>query len=361
VHDYLLYVGSYTHPAPPAVSTSRGIYSFRFDPKSGVLAPLGLAAETPNPAHLWASPDGRFLYTVNWRLEDATNGDTLSAYAVDRKSGDLTFLNKVRAHGDWANQIVLDPTGQVAITVCYHSGTIAALPVEANGRLGEAFYTEPYTGVSVGHDPPGPHPHGVVFSADGYLAYVAELGLDRVYSYRVDAARRAMKPLDPPYLEMKRGSGPRRLQLHPNGRYLYVNLETSSTVSVLEVNGGHLREIQSVSTLPAGFHDGNMTAEIQIDHTGRFLYVSNRGHDSIACYQVDPTTGKLTSTGFVPSQGRVPRNIQIDPTNRFLFVANQFGENVVVFRIDAGTGALAPAEIEVPVPQAGGMVFIPAQ
>ena len=167
--DYFAYVGSYTHPTPSTVSDSKGIYGFRFDSKSGALTAIGLVAETVNPAHLWASPNGRFLYAVNWQTGDQTNGDTVSAFSIDQKTGHLTFLNKVSAHGDWANQVVLDPSGKVAITVTYQTGTVSALPIEPDGRLGEAFYTDQHAGPSAGHGPPGPHAHEVIFSQDGQL------------------------------------------------------------------------------------------------------------------------------------------------------------------------------------------------
>jgi 6-phosphogluconolactonase len=200
-----------------------------------------------------------------------------------------------------------------------------------------------------------------VFSKDSRFAYVAELGLDRVYSYRLDTAKRTMTPFDPPYVSLKGGSGPRRLQLHPNGKFLYVNHETDSAVSVFEVNGGSLNEIQSLSTLPADYKGNNTTAEIQIDAEGKFLYVTNRGHDSIAVYAVDSIKGTLTMKENVPSLGRTPRNITIDPTNNYLISANQGGDNVVVFRIDHQTGHLTPTGSPQPVAQAGGVAFVKAQ
>jgi 6-phosphogluconolactonase len=359
--DYFVFVGSYTNPTPTTTSASRGIYRFRFDSKTGTLGPLGLAAETVNPAHVWAHPNGKFLYAANWETGDKVAGDTVSAFAIDHKTGKLNLLNKVSAHGDRANQVVLDPGGKVAITVTYNSGTVTAYGVEADGRLSEGFYTDQHTGQPLSPRQPGPRAHGVVFSTDSRFAYVAELGLDRVYSYRLDSARRIMTPFDPPYVSLKGGSGPRRLQLHPNGGYLYVNHETDSAVSVFEVKGGSLKEIQTLSTLPADYKGNNSTAEIQIDAEGRFLYVSNRGHDSLAVYSVDPARGTLTMIENVPSLGRTPRNITIDPTNEYLISANQGGENVVVFRINHKTGHLTPTGSQQPVPQAGGLAFVKAQ
>jgi len=359
--DYFVFVGSYTKPTPTTTSGSKGIYSFRFDSKSGTLTPIGVAAETVNPAHVWVHPNGKFLYAANWETGDTVVGDTVSAFAIDHTTGTLTLLNKVSAHGDRANQVVLDPSGKIAVTVTYNSGTMTAYGVDADGRLSEGFYTDQHTGPPLSSRQPGPRAHGVVFSRDSRFAYVAELGLDRVYSYRLDPIKRTMTPFDPPYVVVKAGSGPRRLQLHPNGRFLYVNHETDSAVSVFEVNGGSLKEIQSLSTLPAGYTGNNSTAEIQIDADGRFLYVTNRGHDSIAVYTVDPMTGTLTMKENVPSLGKTPRNITIDPTNDYLISANQGGENVVVFRIDHTNGHLTPTGSQQPVLQAGGVAFVKAQ
>jgi 6-phosphogluconolactonase len=326
--ELLVYVGSYT------AATSKGIYAWKFNPASGALTSVGLVAETPNPAHVWVTPNGKFLYAVNWQGSETVKGDTVSAFAINPGTGALTFLNKASSGGVQPNQVVVDPSGKIAVTVNYNSGTMAALPIAADGKLGEPFYVDQHAGKPLSDRQPGPRAHGVVFSKNARFAYVAELGLDRVYSYRIDPAKPSMTPLDPPYVSVKAGSGPRRLQLHPNGRFLYVNHETDSMVSVFEVSSGRLKEIQSLSTLPADYKGNNSTAEIQIDHEGRFLYVSNRGHDSIAVYAVDPAKGTLALLENVPSLGRTPRNLAIDPTNDYLFSANQGGDNVVVFKID---------------------------
>jgi 6-phosphogluconolactonase len=355
--DYLVFAGSYTKPTPTTASAAKGIYSFRFDSMRGTLTPLGLAVETVNPAHVWPHPNGKYLYAANWETGD-TAGDTVSAFAIEYTTGKLTLLNRVSAHGDRANQIVLDPSGKVAVTVTYNSGTMTAYGVEPDGRLTEGFYTDQHAGQPLSQRQPGPRAHGVVFSKDSRYAYVAELGLDRVYSYQVEVSKRAMTPSDPPYVSLKAGSGPRRLQLHPNGKFLYVNHETDSAVSVFAVNGGSLKEIQALSTLPVGYEGNNSTAEIQIDATGKFLYVTNRGHDSIAIYTVDPTAGTLKMAETVPSLGKTPRNITIDPTNTYLLSANQGGENIVVFRIDHTTGHLTPVGNPQPLPQAAGLAFV---
>ena len=367
--DYFVYAGTYTNPTAKTTSEAKGIYAWRFDSTSGALTPIGpglsgvegLVAETVNPAHVWASPDGRFLYAVNWSTGDA-GGDTVSAFAIDRKSGALTLLNKVSSHGESPNQIVLDPSGRIAATVTYNGGTITAFGVEPNGRLTEAIYTEKHAGQPLSAKQPGPRAHGIVFTKDGRWAYVAQLGLDRVYTYRVDPAKRTFAPADPPFVTMNAGgSGPRRLQLHPNGKFLYVNHETDSKVSVFDVNGAKLNQIQTLSTLPSDYTGNNSTAEIQIDQTGKWLYVTNRGHDSMAHYAVDPAKGTLTLVGHIPSGGRTPRNITIDPTNRYLIAANQNGDNIVVFRLDPKTGHLTPTGATGQVAQPGGVYFVKAQ
>jgi 6-phosphogluconolactonase len=358
--DYFVYAGSYTNPTPTTTSAAKGIYAWRFDSKSGALTPLGLAVETVNPAHVWAHPNGKFLYASNW--EDGVPGDHVSAFAIDHRTGMLKLINKVSARGDRANQVVLDPSGKLAATVTYNSGTFSVFGIEPDGRLTDAFYTDQHAGKPLSERQPGPRAHGIVFSKDGRFVYVAELGLDRVYVYRVDPAKRTAMPADPPYVTMNAGgSGPRRLQLHPNGKFMYVNHETDSKVSVFEVNGAGLKQIQTLSTLPADHKGNNSTAEIQIDQTGKWLYVTNRGHDSMAHYAVDQAKGTLTLVGHIPSGGRTPRNITIDPTNQYLIAANQAGENIVVFRIDPKTGHLTPTGATGQVPQPGGVYFVKAQ
>ena len=362
--DYFAYVGSYTD----APSTAKGIYAWRFAPSTGTLTSIGLVAETVNPAYVEATPDGRFLYAANWQTADAAKADTVSAYAINGKTGALTFLNKMTAGGGLPNQVIVDPRGKMAVVTNFgfhdnpvdrNNSSLAALPIEADGRLGPPFYVDHHTGPATSpHQATGAHTHGVAFTKDDRFAFVAELGLDRVYSYRVDASKPAMMPSDPPFVSVNDGAGPRRLVLGPNDRFLYVNHQDDSKVSVFAVDGEHLQEIQQVSTLPAGFAGRNTTAEIQIDQAGRFLYVSNRGADSIAVYAVDPAKGTLTLREFVPSLGKSPRNITIDPTGRYLFAANQNSDNVVVFRLDSQTGHLTPAAHPLQMGQPGSVFFV---
>lgn len=343
----LLYSGSYT------TKESKGIYAWRFDSKSGALSPLGLVAEAPQPAHIWAAPNGRFLYAVNWEQEGG-----VSAFSINQADGKLTLINRVSAEGALPNQIVLDPSGRIAITVNYTTGNLAAYKIERDGSLSKAFYVDQHTGKPLSERQPGPKAHGVVFTKNGRYMYVAELGLDRVYAYEVDARRAVIKPVEPAFVNTHAGAGPRRLQLSPNDRFLYVNHETDSEVSVFTADRGKLTEIQTIKTLPAGYTERNSTAEIEMSPDGRYLYVGNRGHDSIAIFAVDKATGKLTLTANAPAGGRTPRNLRFDPSGNFLVSANENGGNLVVFRVDKQSGALtpvgAPAEISTP----GGMYFV---
>jgi 6-phosphogluconolactonase len=344
--DYLVYVGSYTE----APSNSKGIYAWRFEPSSGKVTALGLVAETVNPAYICATPDGHFIYAVNWQTPEAAKGDTVTAYSINKSTGALTFLNKVSAGGGLPNQVIVDPQGKFAMVTNYgfhgtepgsNNSSLAALSVQADGSLSTPFYVDHHAGPALSiHQTTGAHTHGVIFTKDDHLAFVAELGLDRLYTYHVDAAKLAVKAADPPFVSVSAGSGPRRLALSPDEKFLYVNHETDSKVSVFAVDRGTPKEIQQISTLPPDFTGRNSTAEIQMDKAGQFLYVSNRGANSIAVYAVDPGKGTLTLRELVPALGQSPRNITIDPTGRYFFAANQFSNNVVIFSVDPQTGHL---------------------
>ncbi len=356
VSDYVVYIGSYTN------TTSKGIYVSDFDSKSGALSVPRLVAESVSPAQLWVAPNGRFLYAANWQgSTDPIPANTISAYAIDGRTGELTFINKVSSGGLGPNQVVVDPSGKIAVAVNYRSGSVAAFGLESDGRITDAFYTDQHEGQpQPPSKQPGPRAHGVVFSSDSRFAYVADIGLDRVYSYRLDAVKRTMAPLDPPYVAQPAGSGPRRLQMHPNGRFLYLARESDSQVSVFAVDNGRLKEIQALTTLPAGHTGNNTTAEILMDTAGRFLYVSNRGHGSIAVYAID-RAGLLSVVEHAASGGRTPRNFSIDPTGQYVFSSNQDTENIVVLRIDRATGRLTPTGAQVPLANPGSVGFVPRE
>jgi 6-phosphogluconolactonase len=351
--DFLVYIGSYTN-----TGAAKGIYVSEFDSQSGALSAPRLVAESVSPAQVWVAPNGRFLYAANWQgMSDPIPANTISAYAIDKRSGGLTYINQVASGGLGPNQVVVDPSGKVAIAVNYRSGSVAAFGLEEDGRISDAFYIDQHEGQpQPPSKQPGPRAHGVVFSSDSRFAYVADIGLDRVYSYRLDAAKRTMAPLKPAYVTQPAGSGPRRVQLHPNGKFLYLVRETDSHVAVFAVDEGRLQEIQSIATLPAGYAGNNTTAEILIDAAGRFLYVSNRGHGSIAVYGID-ASGRLSAIEHAASGGRTPRNFSIDPTGNYVFSSNQDTEHIFVLKIDQKTGRLAATGVQVPLANPGSVAF----
>lgn len=352
--DYFAYIGSYTN-----TGAAKGIYVSEFDSRSGSLSAPRLVAEAVSPNQVWVAPNGRYLYAANWQgSADPIPANTITAYAVDNKTGALAFLNQVSSGGLGPNQVVVDPGGRIAVAVNYRSGSVAAFGLERDGRISEAFYVDQHEGhPRPPSKQPGPRAHGVVFSSDSRFAYVADIGLDRVYSYRLDAARRTMAPLDPPYVEQPAGSGSRRLQIHPDGRFLYVNRETDSHVSVFAIDNGRLKEMQTLPTLPDGAADGNTTAEILVDARGRFLYVSNRGHGTIAVYAID-SAGMLSLVEHAPPGGRIPRNFSLDPTGKYLLSSNQDTEAIAVLRIDEATGRLTRTGVQVPLANPGSIAFV---
>jgi 6-phosphogluconolactonase len=376
---YFIYVGSYTD----APSNSKGIYAWRFDPSSGTVTLVGLVADAVNPAYLSVTPDRRFLYAANWQTAEAAKGDFVSAYAINEKSGELSLLNKASAGGGLPNQVIVDPRGRFVMVTNFgphrvynerdgvrrdpgdtesNNSSLAVLPIQSDGTLGEPFYVDHHTGPAVGsRQNAGAHTHGAIITKDDRFAFVAELGLDRVYVYHVDASKPSVTPADPPFVSVSGGSGPRRLALSPNEKFLYVNHETDSKVSVFAIDRGTLKEVQQISTLPADFKGRNSTAEIQMDKAGRFLYVSNRGADSIVIYAVDADNGTLTIRESVPSLGRSPRNITIDPTGRYLFAANQLSNNVAIFSVDTQTGHLTPTGEQLHIDQPASVLLLKSQ
>ena len=340
---YLFYVGTYTEES----SKSKGIYAYRFDASTAQITPLGLVAETTNPSFIALHPNGRFLYAVN-ELPNykGPNSGGVSAFSIDRATGKLTFLNEVPSRGADPCYITVDKTGKYVLVANYTGGSVAVFPVLEDGKLGEASAFVQHTGH--GADPKrqeGPHAHSIDLSPDNRLAMVDDLGLDELLVYKFDSAKGSLIPNDPPFAKLDPGSGPRHFALHPTGKFGYVVAEMRSTVTAFsfDPNQGTLHPLQTVSTLPKGYAGENDDAEIQIHPSGKFLYASNRGHDSIAVFAIDDAKGTLTPVEDTPTQGKIPRSFEIDPTGKFLFAENQKSDNIVVFRIDSKTGHLTPA------------------
>lgn len=357
--EYLVYIGTYTGPK------SQGIYAYRFDAATGRLNSLGLAATTVNPSFLAVHPNGRFLYAVNEITDyQGRKSGSISAFALDRRTGKLAFLNQVPSRGADPCHLVVDKTGKSVLVANYTGGSVAVFPLGRDGRLGEASAFVQHTGSSVNPErQQGPHAHSINLSPDDRFAIVADLGLDKLLVYRFDAAERTLTANQPPFASVRPGAGPRHFAYGPNGKFAYVINEMASTVTAFSYDSaaGVLRELQTVSTLPADFQGENTTAEVEVDSAGRFLYGSNRGHDSIAVFAIDALKGTLTPVERVSTQGKEPRHFQIDPTGAYLFAANQNSDNLVVFRVDPATGRLTPTGVVEEVPAPVCVLFVPAQ
>lgn len=367
---YILYVGTYTS------GESKGIYEYGYDAASGKLTSLGLAAATVNPSFLAVDRGYRFLYAVNEIPEynGAASGG-VTAFAIDRKTGKLAQLNEVASRGADPCYISFDKTGKFAFVANYTGGNVAAFPILPDGHLGDASSVMKDAG-ALGPNrerQEAPHAHWVEASARNRFAYVSDLGLDRVLIYKFDATKGALNlgnvapvekagssnakdffsaTLDP-------GTGPRHVAFSANGNSMYVLGELDSTVTVFANDAKEtFRSVQKISALPAGFAGQNTAAEIVVHPSGKFLYTSNRGDDSIVVFAIDHANGKLTFIQRVPSGGNEPRNFALDPAGSRLFAANQTSGNIVEFTINQATGELTPTGEIAKVPSPVCLVFV---
>ena len=339
--EHLLYIGTYTDHG------SKGIYAYRFDSSTGKLTSLGLAAETAAPSFLTVDSSGRFLYAVNETssFNDRPTG-AVSAFAIHPENGRLSLLNQVSSRGADPAHITLDRTGKYALVSNYTSGSVEVLTVLKDGRLGEASSFVQHKGSSINLErQKGPHAHAIALSPDNRFAVVADLGLDQLLVYRFDAGKGTLGE-KPEAVKTKPGAGPRHLVFSSDGGFLYVINELQSTVVVYSYKAetGALHELQTSSTLAGGFKGMNTAAEIEIHPTGKFLFASNRGADSIAVFAINSATGELMQVENVSSGGKTPRNFAIDPAGSWLLVANQDSDNIVVLRIDRKTGHLTSTD-----------------
>jgi 6-phosphogluconolactonase len=348
--ETLVFIGTYTDPilfGTGAILQGKGegIHVFRLDTATGALAPVATNTGITNPSYLAFDASGRYLYAVNeLKTFEGRPSGTVSAFAVDAATGKLTFLNRQLTHGTDPCHVVVDRRRSHVFVANFMSGSVCVLPVRGDGSLGEASDFVQHVGSGI--DPArqkGPHAHAVTLDASERFAFVPDLGLDRLLTYRFDHARGMLEPHAVPWLKMKPGAGPRHLAFHPGGRFAYLVNELDSTVVVLAYDGaGAFAHLQTVATLPDGFGGASTCADIQVSPSGAFVYTSNRGHDSIVVHRIDPLAGTLGYLGHASTQGRTPRSFGIDPSGRFLAAANQDSDTVVTFRIDADTGALTP-------------------
>lgn len=344
-----VYVGTYTS------KNSQGIYSYRLDLGTGALSLYGLAAETVNPSFLAIHPNQKFLYAVSEIGDAGAKSGGVSAFARDPHSGRLLLLNQQSSEGRGPCHLVVDRAGKYVFVANYSSGSAAVLPIQADGSLGKASSI-------VQHKGSGPnkqrqeraHAHSINLDPGNRFAFVADLGIDKVMIYRFDASTGKLQTNDPPAAIVAGGAGPRHFAFHPSGKFAYVINELANTITAFAYDAarGALTELHTVPTLPADFKGSNTTAEVVVHPSGKFLYGSNRGHDSIALFAID-ASGKLSPLGHESTRGKTPRNFAIEPSGKYLLVANQNSDSIVVFRILPQTGKLEmvgePVEAPAPV------------
>jgi 6-phosphogluconolactonase len=331
-------------------SGSQGIYTGRIDLKTGTLSEPELAAEAENPGFLAISHSERFLYAV----ASGKSGQRIVAYSINHDSGRLTELNSQDAGGANPCHVSIGPDDRYVVYACYTGGSCGMMPLASDGTLKPRSSFFQHTGGS-GVNPQrqeGPHPHSAMTAPNGKLVMVPDLGQDKVRLYRVGTDGESMTPNDPAHATMPPGGGPRHVTFHPSGRWMYSNNEMTSAVTVLELDQstGVTQAKQTISTLPDGFAGDNSTAEVLVHPSGRFLYCSNRGHDSIASFTIDQTNGKLTATGHTSSGGNTPRNFGITPDGQYIVAANQRSDDVAVLKVDQETGKLTPTGSSIKVP-----------
>jgi 6-phosphogluconolactonase len=348
--DFEFYVGTYTRP-----NGSKGIYHFRLNPGNGALSGGELAAESKSPSFLALHPNKKFLYAVN--EVDGSGG--VSAFAIEA-DGKLRRLNEQPSRGAGACHLSVDAAGKTVFVANYGAGNIAALPIQADGSLAPATGFVQHHGSSVNPQrQKEPHAHSIYPSNDGKLVYACDLGTDKIYIYRFDSKTGELTAHDPASASVPPGSGPRHLAFLPG--FAYVINEMGNTVSVFQHDAaaGKLTSLQTISTLPAGFSGDSTTAEIFAHPNGKFIYGSNRGHDSIAVFRIDPGSGKLALVEHEATQGKSPRNFAISPDGRWLIAANQQTNNLVVFKVDESSGALTPANQSAPLGAPVCVTFVP--
>jgi 6-phosphogluconolactonase len=354
--DYFVYVGTYTGPK------SKGIYGSRYHVKTQQFAPLEVQAEVVNPSWLGTDSQQRYLYAVS-EVGHGAEGGYISSFSINRTTGALTFLNKVPSRGSGPCHLTVDRTGNVLLVANYGSGNIASFAIKEDGSLGESLDFAQDTGSSINpRRQEGPHCHEMVLSPDNRFLFVPDLGLDQIKIYRFNAAKGTFIPNNPPFIAVTPGYGPRHFTFGAGAKFAYLVCEMRSSVMAFSYDSakGSLTHLQTISNLPADFTGIDNSAEIQADPSGRFLYASNRGNDSITVFGIDRVKGTLTIIQVAPTLGKIPRDFLIDPTGKIVFAANQDSDQINTFSVDQNTGKLTPAERQLNVPSPVCILLVPA-
>ena len=352
---FWVFVGTYTN------GKSKGIYRMEFDAASGKLSEPTVAAELSNPSFLAVHPTAKYLYAVN-EGPGPGKGGGVTSFALDAKTGLLTRLNQESTVGDGPCHLVVDATGKYVLVANYGGGSVAVLPIGPDGTLGPASDFVQHKGKVFDPRRQGaPHAHSINLDKANRFAVVADLGLDRVFVYKFDPVLGKLTPNDPPSTKLNDRAGPRHFAFHPDGKHAYVINEIDCTVSAFDYDAEHgtLTAVQTIPTMPVAVEPRHSTAEVVVHPSGKFLYGSNRGHDSLAVYSIDPAAGRLKLVEYEPTLGKTPRNFAVDPTGSYVLAENMGSDNIVVFKVDPETGALEPTGQTVKVPAACCVKFVP--
>jgi 6-phosphogluconolactonase len=354
---YFSYVGTYTGPK------SKGIFAFDYNAKTRQFTPLGVQAEVVNPSWIETDPQYRYLYAVSEIGYRAGTGAYISSFAINRKTGALSFLNKVSSRGGGPCHLAVDHIGDVLLVANYGTGSIASFAINADGSIGNSLDFAQDTGSSINPKrQSGPHCHSVVLSPDNRFLFVPDLGSDQIKIFRFDAANGQFAPNNPPFISVTPGYGPRHFTFGVGGRFAYLVCDLGSSVMAFAYNSnsGSLTHLQTHSNLPPNFTGIDYSAEIHLDKSGRFLYASNRGNNSIAAYAIDRRKGTLSLVQIAPTLGKTPRNFVFEPTGDRILVANQDSDEMRVFNVAHDTGKLTPTDVQLGVPSPACIHFVPA-
>ncbi|WP_375417404.1 lactonase family protein [uncultured Hymenobacter sp.] len=345
---YLVYVGTNV-----ASATDNTIYLYRLDPATGALTPVSAQPGGPSPTYLALTPDHRRLYAVNetGNFQGQSSG-SLRAFSVNQQTGALTLLNEQPSTGASPCYVSLDRTGKAVLVANYTGGNVALLPVGADGQLVAPTATDQHEGRGPHPNQDRAHAHCIVPDPANAYAFSVDLGTDQVTAYRLQPAQGQLARQPEPAFQAKPGAGPRHLTFAPGGKRAYLINELNSTLTALDYDAaaGRFRELQTVPTLPGSYTGTNSCADVHVSPDGRFLYASNRGHNSIAVFALDAASGQMSLVQHISTEGQTPRNFTLDPTGRLLLVANQNSNNIVTFRVDQATGQLTSTGQTVTLP-----------
>lgn len=344
-----------------AAGEKGAIHAYQFAPTTGGLNLVQQTKDIENPFFLALSPDRKFLYSIHAKQFGGKEHEQIAAFEIAGRTGNLKRLNQRSALGTAACYLSLDATGKTLLVANYSTGNVASLPVKDDGSLMEAASVFQHADASADSaQPKKPHAHSIIVSPNNRFVYAADLGLNRVFIYRLDAAAAKLSPNDPPFAPSPAGAGPRHLAFHPDGKRLYAINEIGNSVTMFDydADSGTLTERQTISTLPSEFADKSYCADLKITPNGRFLYGTNRGHDSIAAYRIGED-GRLTLISIEPSLGKGPQNLAITPDGQLLLCANMPGNNVAVFRINAESGSLKSVGEPTAMPSPSCIMLLP--